>query len=773
MSQSQQLILKQQEKIQNLNAKIQNLENEKQGILESSQKQNKLEKKLTKTQNKLKDITSQCNKLRTDLKEAKDNLTKTKAKPESKEIELKKWSLNEHKEEIKKLQSKLEKIYQKKKQLQIEQQKENLDEKIEQLQNNLKDFDSKCDSLENQILANNKKIENSILKKNNNQIQNLLTEKYNYICLKTKINHENDLLKKKGVTQTDHSSQEKLSSLRIQLKQKIEEQNKLLHQLFRLKTSTVSEDMITTAEEFTENLVDISEIDFSEFSENDLEESDSEAKHKHYQRVTASPFSKNLLSRTSSLKPPKSPDFQSENTKSENLSENEKSSPEKPTLEKNDIQEEKLNEIDNLQKLFKVPIAIDYFKEYLIQQLNQENLLFYLEVSEFEKLKNDKDKMEKIGKHIFEKYVKPGSLFEINIESKTRKTIITSVKNGSFNPNLFQEAKQTVFQHMDHDNFGPFKQSQIYSELITKMSAGATYEIFSPIKAATILSKTKDETFLNYGSKFKSKARHPNLVSEKLMEHVIDLCDCFYSEVAENLDCELVSSSIPFKRFCMETTELQKVRLNGLTREQQLSFFINIYNVLTFHSVILNGAPVDKSSKTQFTSQNKYNIGGYSFSLKDIKYGILRGNKIKKSRGESKYFKSNDKRSAIAISLVEPRFYFALTTLNMYSSPLRVFYPNWFERELQSITQYQALKHVFVSEKNKRISVSPVFEELAFDYGKNQTQLILWLTGYLPQKISDLILNSPNSFSLKFSGEPTIPVFLFDGKYSSSPEKNN
>jgi len=46
-----------------------------------------------------------------------------------------------------------------------------------------------------------------------------------------------------------------------------------------------------------------------------------------------------------------------------------------------------------------------------------------------------------------------------------------------------------------------------------------------------------------------------------------------------------------FKDYTKHTAELQRVQLENATREEKLSFFINIYNALVIHATVVRGPP--------------------------------------------------------------------------------------------------------------------------------------------------------------------------------------
>jgi len=54
-----------------------------------------------------------------------------------------------------------------------------------------------------------------------------------------------------------------------------------------------------------------------------------------------------------------------------------------------------------------------------------------------------------------------------------------------------------------------------------------------------------------------------------------------------------MAQSQEFLAYIKHTAELQRVKLEGMTREETLAFFINIYNALVIHANVVRGPPVN------------------------------------------------------------------------------------------------------------------------------------------------------------------------------------
>ena len=65
---------------------------------------------------------------------------------------------------------------------------------------------------------------------------------------------------------------------------------------------------------------------------------------------------------------------------------------------------------------------------------------------------------------------------------------------------------------------------------------------------------------------------------------------CYFKQ---GVDYASMGNSNEFLSYIKHTAELQRVKLEGMTREETLAFFINIYNALVIHATVVKGPPVN------------------------------------------------------------------------------------------------------------------------------------------------------------------------------------
>ena len=79
-----------------------------------------------------------------------------------------------------------------------------------------------------------------------------------------------------------------------------------------------------------------------------------------------------------------------------------------------------------------------------------------------------------------------------------------------------------------------------------------------------------------------------------------------------------MAHSDEFLAYIKHTAELQRVKLEGMTREETLAFFINIYNALVIHANVVRGPPVTLWQRYKVTAQKAKVAAKHSARQKKI-----------------------------------------------------------------------------------------------------------------------------------------------------------
>lgn len=93
------------------------------------------------------------------------------------------------------------------------------------------------------------------------------------------------------------------------------------------------------------------------------------------------------------------------------------------------------------------------------------------------------------------------------------------------------------------------------------------------------------------------------------------------------------------------------MNLKDMPREEKLAFFINLYNMMAIHAILVWGHPSGPMERRKLFGEFKYVIGGCTYSLSAIQNGILRGNQ-RPPYNLIKPFGVNDKRLKVRLCLL-------------------------------------------------------------------------------------------------------------------------
>ena len=94
-------------------------------------------------------------------------------------------------------------------------------------------------------------------------------------------------------------------------------------------------------------------------------------------------------------------------------------------------------------------------------------------------------------------------------------------------------------------------------------------------------------------------------------------------------------------------------------RDQQVAFWINLYNALILHGVIHYNVSGSMLRDVGFFRRVAYDVGGMRFSADDIEHGVLRGNR-RHPYLPFPQFAKDDPRLMMSIEDPDPRVHFAL-----------------------------------------------------------------------------------------------------------------
>ncbi|PIA47993.1 hypothetical protein AQUCO_01400527v1 [Aquilegia coerulea] len=170
-------------------------------------------------------------------------------------------------------------------------------------------------------------------------------------------------------------------------------------------------------------------------------------------------------------------------------------------------------------------------------------------------------------------------------------------------------------------------------------------------------------------------------IASRLRFLSLAMFEAYASVDGRHVDYRSIHGSEEFARYLRVIEELQRVEMQQMSREERLAFFINLYNMMAIHAILLWGYPVGPLERRKMLGDFKYVIGGYTYSLSAIENGILRCNQ-RPPYNLMKPFGVRDQRIKIALPYPEPLIHFALVNGTRSGPALRCYSPSDIDKEL-------------------------------------------------------------------------------------------
>jgi len=125
--------------------------------------------------------------------------------------------------------------------------------------------------------------------------------------------------------------------------------------------------------------------------------------------------------------------------------------------------EDDLSMAMKLENVLEDPLLSAYFRRFLRLSFQEENYLFFQDVQDMKQQQyvkaasteirpemSLKEILEVGGKNIFEKYVKSGSMFQVNISAEIRDNIVAKVEAGDISAKVYDDAQREIFMQVSH-----------------------------------------------------------------------------------------------------------------------------------------------------------------------------------------------------------------------------------------------------------------------------------------------------------------------------------
>lgn len=206
----------------------------------------------------------------------------------------------------------------------------------------------------------------------------------------------------------------------------------------------------------------------------------------------------------------------------------------------------------------------------------------------------------------------------------------------------------------------------------------------------------------------------------------------FFSTAQGRVAYERMRNSPIYEEYRVLSYSLKRLDLKRLKgKQEQLAFWINLYNVLVIHGVIELGIRDSVKEVRNFFKSVQYQIGNMFFTPHDIEHGILRGNR-RPPYSVFKMFRRNDERLIHRVISIDPRIHFALVCASSSCPPIDIYTADNLDEELGiSGRTFLNAGGVKIDKRRNRISLSRVFKWYGSDFGGTESEILKFIAPYL------------------------------------------
>jgi glutaredoxin len=262
--------------------------------------------------------------------------------------------------------------------------------------------------------------------------------------------------------------------------------------------------------------------------------------------------------------------------------------------------------------------------------------------------------------------------------------------------------------------------------------------------AIPIVSGTVDRRPLNTHikpHKREKKVQSAVEMSETLRVLLLELFDEYMTSDGRLVDYTGMRLDDKFRIYVDATVDLQAVDLGGMSMQEAMCFWINMYNSLIVHAVCVFGPATSTLERLTWFDKVSYNIGGHRFSANDIEHGILRSNAPSPASlwsilGISRLAKpifanEKDPRVQYIMPKVDPRIHFALNCGARSCPPIKVFSVDSLNDGLEAATEAFCEGEVRFDENTRELYLSSIFKWYASDFGATKEERVQFILPHL------------------------------------------
>ncbi|KAA8537711.1 hypothetical protein F0562_027299 [Nyssa sinensis] len=189
--------------------------------------------------------------------------------------------------------------------------------------------------------------------------------------------------------------------------------------------------------------------------------------------------------------------------------------------------------------------------------------------------------------------------------------------------------------------------------------------------------------------------------------------------------------------------KLASVDLKGLTQQEKLAFWINIYNSCMMNAFLEHGIAESPEMVAALMQKATINVGGHLLNAITIEHFILRLPYHSKCTF-AKNVKNDEMtaRSHFGLELSEPLVTFALSCGSWSSPAVRVYTASQVENELEAAKRDYLQAAIGISTTKKKLAIPKLLDWYLLDFAKDLESLLDWIFLQLPSELGQEAIRS-------------------------------
>ncbi|GMH04054.1 hypothetical protein Nepgr_005893 [Nepenthes gracilis] len=202
------------------------------------------------------------------------------------------------------------------------------------------------------------------------------------------------------------------------------------------------------------------------------------------------------------------------------------------------------------------------------------------------------------------------------------------------------------------------------------------------------------------------------------------------------------SSLFLVRRLKVLLGKLATVKLQGLSHQEKLAFWINVYNSCMMNAFVEHGIPETPEAVIALMQKATVNVGGHLLNAIKIEHFILRLPYHCKFTF-SKCAKNDEPtgQSVFGLELSEPLVTFALSCGSWSSPAVRVYTASQVDNDLEVAKREYLSAAVGVSTTKKRLAIPKLLDWYLLDFAKDFESLLDWICLQLPIELRKQAIN--------------------------------